>query len=132
MRKIYSLILLIFLNQSLLAKEGPMQPATMQYRSCDDNGLVCWSTSIENTLKDNQAISIVDVAEESNFKLLLNIDHFYRDQCANELGIVSYIPKEMQSAWGKCLINKMEKMIQARNKENLEYLKNIKESLDQD
>lgn len=109
-----------------------MEPATMQYQSCDDNGLVCWSTSIENILEDNQAISIVGVDEESNFKLLLNIDHFYRDQCANELGIVGLVTREMQSTWNQCLVKKMEKTIHARNKENLEYLKKIKENFDQD
>lgn len=131
MRKIYSLILLIFLNQSLLAKEGPMQPATMKYDYCDENGLLCYVNTTEGILGDEQQVAST-IRSEVNYNQLLNIDHFYRDQCSNELGIIGHVPKELLNAWSTCLINKMEKMIQARNKENLEYLKNIKESFDQD
>ena len=86
-----------FLNITVLSlicqfsyAESALQPPTVEYDYCNNEGTFCSKSETEYYMEDGKTIATVGGVAESNRDQLLNLDHFYRNKCMAELGLKVY------------------------------------------
>lgn len=106
----------------------PMQPPTLEYDYCNEKGTFCSKSEIEHYYENGQKISAAGSVVEENSDQLLNIDHYYRNQCMIKLDIPlgGSVPKDKFHQWGECLVGKLSNAVKNRNQENQDYLEKTK------
>lgn len=108
--------------------ESALQPPTIEYDYCNEKGTYCSKSEIEYYIEDGKTIAAAGGVADSNANRLLNLDHFYRNECMTKIGLNVFgsVPKTLQSEFSSCLVTKLSNAIENRNKENLDYLNRIK------
>lgn len=125
--KFLKLAILSFICQFSYA-ESALQPPTIEYNYCNEKGTYCSKSEIEYYIEDGKTIAAAGGVSDSNADQLLNLDHFYRNECMTKIGLSRFesVPKTLQSEFSSCLVTKLGIAIENRNKENLDYLKHTK------
>ncbi|MBJ8474348.1 hypothetical protein [Acinetobacter bereziniae] len=118
-----------YLLLSVVHAESAMQPPLIKYDYCSDKGTMCGKYEIEYNVINGQKTESIGGIIESNTDQLLNLDHYYRNKCNEELGLNEFglRTKDDTVKFGNCLIYKLSHAIENRNKENTSYLEKTKE-----
>lgn len=117
-------IIILCLLPIFVYAEEPMQPPTIEYDYCNAKGTFCSKSKVEHSYENGQKVSTVGGVVEANSDQLLNLDHYYRNQCKTKLGIPleKGVPKNKFKKWGDCLVNNLSDAVKNRNQENRDYL----------
>lgn len=129
--------ILLFLSLSILTclshAESAKQPPLMVYKYCDEKGLVCSGEEEFEEGIDSSGFSYIGVGAkmESNEDLLLNLDHYYSNECKKEMGLREYesIPKLLSVKWRDCVITNMTNAVKEKNQQNIKYVEKLKKLL---
>lgn len=115
--------------------DSAMQPPLMVYEHCDKKGLVCSGETEFLEGIDSTGHPFVEVSSpiQANGDLLLNLEHYYSNECKKELGIDKEysVPKEYFRNWSDCVIGYMSNAVQERNQQNIKYVEKLKNLLNE-
>ncbi len=131
MRKIVVALVLSACTHVVCA-DAAKQPPTLIYDYCNDKGTFCATfLTAEDVAEDEKATGIPTAGlkeAEVNYNLLLNLDYYYTEKCREQLNIEPYssIRDDKTKAWGNCIIKYMTQAVNEKNKENLEYIEDLK------
>ncbi|WP_023270275.1 hypothetical protein [Acinetobacter gyllenbergii] len=125
MKKIF--IILCLLPNFAYAEE-PMQPPLVEYNYCNAKGTFCSKSEVTHYYENGQKNSSVGGIDEANSDQLLNLDHYYRNQCKIKFGIPldKSVPRDKFKQWGECLVGNISNSVKNRNQENQDYLEKTK------
>lgn len=129
--------ILLFISLSifscLIYADNAMQPPSMIYEHCDKKGLVCSGETEFLERIDSTGHLIVEVSSpiQANGDLLLNLEHYYSNECRKELSIDKEysIPKKYFQNWSECVIEYMSNAVHEKNQQNIRYIEKLKSLL---
>ncbi len=129
LKKILISSCLLFFPATIVNAEDAMQPATIDYDYCNKEGTFCTKSDVQYQEIEGQKTALAGGVNEINSDLMLNLDHYYRNQCAEKLNIPknTTIPENKVSDWGDCIVQNLANAVQNKNAENIKYLDKTKE-----